>query len=462
MRAIGPQGVPRKGRSKLPAFMEGTMKGGMSDYSRGEWQLNKFALTQPLMLLLLVMLGGVSPATLLADVVAGPRIPIATGPNPEYVASSEISTPVAYDPGNRRFLAAWIEEQPDDENPPSYIRTSLLLRFVERDGALAGSAIVFRPYDNHQIQENPHVVFDPQAGGYFAVWLEWGYQEDWVGTYCQFIGRDGASLGQPLRITPADEKFTPVALLLNPVDRRFLVLLQHGTPTGPQNLFGQFITAEGVPDGDRFQITNHTNPYTVAYPAAAFDPEIQKYLVAYRSEYFNQIRGRFIRADGALEGNELVIYSQGRIPDCVINDPLHHRFLVLLRAYRDNPDAVLLKADGSPLTSFRLCRSSPNVSYGMTYKGGFDTLLQKYLVVWNDGPIYGQLVSADGQKEGTSGALHHNPEVASPVAGFALAPPPARALVTWGEWPNEDSNYYGLIAKPSGMADSLPLLLLAD
>ena len=441
------------------------MKRSISGAGPGAWPPHESTLTKALMLLVMVLLWDASPAPVLAALVAGPRIPIATGLNPEYVAS-EMTTPVAYDPENQRFLTAWIEEQPDEQST-SYIRTSLLLRLINLDGALAGSPVALRPFNNHQIQANPHVVFDPQARRYFAVWLEWGYQDDEVGTYGQFISSEGSPLGLPFLITPHGEKFTPVALLFNPADQRFLLLLLSGQPPGQaNNLSGQFITAEGALYGSRFQITNYTTGYGVTQTVAAFDPQIQKYLLVYQAADFDQIRGRFLQADGTPEGDEWAISSQLRFPDSVINDPLHHRFLVLWRATHDDPDALLLNAEGSALASFRLCRPCPTGTYGRTYKGGFDTILQEYLVVWYDDKIYGQLVTADGQKAGAYSPLYASSTGGtSPVAGFALAPRMAGALVTWSELVSEEegNNFYGLIAKPGGFPGSLlQLLLLTD
>jgi hypothetical protein len=173
-----------------------------------------------------------------------------------------------------------------------------------------------------------------------------------------------------------------------------------------------------IPDLAGAQLT--TGPY---YPAAAYDPELNRYLVVYQDvqyvdpDYLYPIYGQFVRLNGVPVGDPFQISEAGNSKHGPsIARGSDGRFLAVWDAQVDfdapvlivgqfvNPDGTL---DG---TNFTI---SDAVGFKMRPRVASAPDHGRFLVVWNDSrdgetngnDIYGQLISEDGTLlETTSGS----------------------------------------------------------
>ncbi len=192
--------------------------------------------------------------------------------------------------------------------------------------------------------------------------------------------------------------------------RLFYLLLVMAVP-----LHGQVFTAP--------PISVAINKVSSYYPQTAYNPHANEYLVVWEDfrNVDSDIYGQFITADGLPRGDNFPILRAENYQWAphVDFDPVNQRFLVVFNDYRNtaaNSDirGVFVNADGSFFDapgalsdhSFPICTHSASVGDAAV---AFNTGLNRFLVVWgndrrddplhynlNGGDVYGQLINADG------------------------------------------------------------------
>jgi len=192
----------------------------------------------------------------------------------------------------------------------------------------------------------------------------------------------------------------------NSIDNQYLATWAvQGYPTWTcYNLRGQIINADGTMDGPYFEITAPGH-FRTFYSAAtvAFDPNEERYLVAFGETRMLKLQGQFVDTDGTLIGHAFDLSDPmvaNEVAPHLAFDPVNNVYL--LTWYEDpmgNPTQIfaqLLAADGTPLgDKVTLCAtatfSRPFV-HANPNSGGF-------LVVWRDirnnptsNDIYGQFI----------------------------------------------------------------------
>jgi hypothetical protein len=205
--------------------------------------------------------------------------------------------------------------------------------------------------------------------------------------------------------------YTP-ALAYDSVNQRFLIVYGKSyDPPGPEledfEIFGRIVSKTGnvvVPD---FPITNELASWQ-QYPAAAFDPTHNRYLVVWQDHRLGavwEIFGQWVNATGTLEGLNFLLGNPGgeKLFPQVAYDPVNQRFLVVWNQRVGLKSYVygrIINGDGSFLSGDFLIAGSSTCDrrYPQT---AFDPASQRYLVVWDRqcggvSTVGGRSIKADG------------------------------------------------------------------
>ena len=180
-----------------------------------------------------------------------------------------------------------------------------------------------------------------------------------------------------------------------------------GASTG-WDIYGQWINAAGTMDGSNFPICTAGNTQTK--PALTYDDQNQRFLVVWQDGRIflnNDIFGRIIKADGSF----------------------------LTADFQIRGDALSLN------------QTSPAVA--------FDSVNQRYLVVWDEGPlmgttdIYGSLVGADGNTPNPAFGIATDPTKREETPDVAYDPIAHRFLVVY----SNNLAIWGALLKGNGLPE---------
>ena len=222
--------------------------------------------------------------------------------------SDEYSRPsIALDTANGKFFMAWTGDWPFND--------------------LYGQLLPAESYDHPLLisnapgaQTDALVTFDTVNERFLVTWLDYR-AGDHPALYGQLVDSTGALQGTEFVI---DGELFSYSVAYDHVNQRYLVV------SGPPQVSGQFINADGTLRGGKFSIVERPEPYPVMRTSVAYDGLNQRYLVVW-DEWWGggQILGQIVNADGTLQGTHSVIsgYNEGKTPT-VAFDHLHQRFLV--------------------------------------------------------------------------------------------------------------------------------------
>lgn len=295
----------------------------------------------------------------------------------------------------------------------------------------------------------PKLAYDPNANRGLVAY------ESLSDIYGQLRSSDGTPLGLETVISNGAGTQQEVAVAFDTANRRFLAVWRDSRNllTTGDDIYGQFLDAAGFPSGDNFVISNA--PGNQVAPSATFDTIHQRFLVSWEDgrnilTTGEDIYGQLINADGSLFGtvsNVNFAISEAlndQVAPSVAYDTVSQSFLL---AWEDARNAgitgediygQLVNADGSLSEEYVVISEAtgdqiaPSVAY--------DTINQRFLVVWQDGrntlttgeDIYGQIFTP-------SGSLSGGNIIISDAVGNQLVPSVAydivnqRFLVAWGD-----------------------------
>jgi hypothetical protein len=253
------------------------------------------------------------------------------------------------------------------------------------------------------------------------------------------------------------------AVAYDSVHHRYLVVYAKYSVGPPDNfdIYGKIYRSDGTVYKDEFLITPSPNYYQ-QYPAAAFDSVNQRFLVVWADGRGGavtgwDIYGQWINAEGTIDGSNFPICTAGntQTKPAVAFDDQNQRFLIVWQDGRIffNNDIFgrILKTDGSSLTAdFQiggslLNQSSPAVA--------FDRTNQRYLIVWDEGPlmgttdIYGRLVEADGNTPNPAFGIATDPTKREETPDVAYDPIAHRFLVAY----NNNLAIWGALLNANGV-----------
>ena len=325
---------------------------------------------------------------------------------------------IAYDSQNNRYLIAYLKTDREGNN--------LYGKILNCDGSDFSEEFVIS--NTFSSQYNPEIAYDSVNRRFLVVFYAYvsGTSYD---IYGQLVNADGTLNGSSFVISNAENEQRYPKVAYDSVNQRFLVVWEDYRTDEDNDIYGQLINAiDSSLIGSNFPIAQG-NGDQVSPAAVAFDRVNQRYLVAWNDNQSNwNIYGQLVNANGTLYGSSLPISTAGeyRINPSIAYDSTNQRFLVAFAAYNPSTDydiyAQLINADGSPNGSTVPISQAVSIQSGPTV--GFDSINQRYLVVWHDYrgadyDIYGQYISANGTISGSNFAIseavnnQYNPKVAS-------------------------------------------------
>jgi len=237
------------------------------------------------------------------------------------------------------------------------------------------------------------------------------------------------------------------------------------------DIYGQFRNTDGTPLNFEFIISNGTGTHEQG--AVAFDTTNRRFLVVWRDgrnalTTGEDIYGQLLSADGFPSGGNFAISNAtgDQVAPSVAFDTVNQRFLVV---WQDGRNALttgqdvygqVINANGSASGgNFFISTAAGNQA---APHAAYDTIKQLFLAVWQDGrnggatgeDIYGQLVNADGSLSGDN-------VVISDATGDQVAPFVAydttnqRFFVAWQDGRNAGTTGQDIYAGIFNPNDSL-------
>lgn len=223
-------------------------------------------------------------------------------------------------------------------------------------------------------------LHDTLSHRYFVAWTV----EDRI--YGQFVNENGSLFDAVIQI--ADTPSCPV-IALDTLHWMFLITWLDASAS---SIVAQTFDFNGTAVGLRTTLTTSVSSDTDGPVAVAFAPDAGRFLVVAR--FYTTFSVIPVSADGTLAGNAVSLTTSATQWDDadVVYDGMNGRYLVSwsersrLRGQFVNPDGSLLGA------SFPLSGDNGGEEHALA----FDPADQRYLFVYGDAQIYGQVFNADG------------------------------------------------------------------
>lgn len=230
-------------------------------------------------------------------------------------------------------------------------------------------------------------------------------------------------------------------------NNRHLVVYEKQVAAADADIYGQFVSGNGVPLGEEFVVSNATGRQKK--PVVAYDGPGHRFMVVWQDDRSGSgagIYGQLVNADGTMhntvsDANFVIsagITSGGYSDPAIAYDSVNRRFLIVsvsTGCYFTCSYAIagkIMNADGSSYTPNAFTISFTNFDAGKANpSAAYDSLNQRYLAAWGDDvnsattqrDIYGQLVNANGTLSGANfviaaaDATQDSPSVASYLTG---------------------------------------------
>ena len=254
----------------------------------------------------------------------------------------------------------------------------------------------------------PKLAYDPNANRGLVAY------ESSTDIYGQLRNTDGTPLGLEIVISNGAGTQQEAAVAYDTTYQRFLVVWRDGrnSLTTGEDIYGQFLNADGFPSGGNFVISDATGDQVA--PSLTYDTVNRTFLVVWKDGRNSlttgeDIYGQLINANGSLSGGNFVVSDAtgDQVAPSLAYDTVNRTFLVVWRDGRNslttgediygqlvNADTSL-SADNFVVSDATGDQVAPSLAY--------DLIHQRFLVVWRDGrntlttgeDIYGQLVNAD-------------------------------------------------------------------
>ncbi len=329
---------------------------------------------------------------------------------------------VAYSNVEHLFIVVWADEDLD--------------QLEGRQVPPAGFATVPFAVPDSDGGHHPALAYDNVSNHFLLAW------DDGSDVYARALDGDGFPFGGNSTLVADGEGVQSYpAIVLNTVDRLFLVVWQTDWGGNNVRLYGYHLQPDGDLSGPSFPIAGGDGVPRF-HPAVAYDRDSQHYLVVYEYQVASKefdIRGQRLTSSGELAGAELIIRDQPAGaeqfgPQVFYVPEAGQYYVIWAEDQGTDTDCDLygrwLDAAGSPASSllpfFRYAgdQQYPRLAYDMDHEQG--------LVVWFDtrrsgsGDVYARL-----------GALDREP----PVALFTRDPTvgPAGTTFVFDARPSHDN-----------------------
>ncbi len=304
-------------------------------------------------------------------------------------------------------------------------------------------------------------AFDPSRQRYLAVWADnrIGFWQ----CYGRFINADGSSGREEFLISPADEWWSPSALVYDSANQRFMLVM---TPEiYPYNLWVQFINADGSIPGPPRIITDFTEGYGAWSCNAAYDVNHQRFLVAYGADYYlYETRAQVLNTDGSsFSGEFLLSPVEHMVTGCAF-DPMTNCYLVLWGSPGAEDHAnhgQLVNAAGNLVGNPVIITDGYNVG---SLSAVYDFRNQKFLVIgsaYNAAPgydgVFAQALNPDGSRFGSPVPMGSAWQLS---ASTAHDPVPNKTLVIWLDMAPKGIDVYGKMVSLDRWSKGAGMLLL--
>lgn len=216
-----------------------------------------------------------------------------------------------------------------------------------------------------------------------------------IGINCQESGREiPLAFSAYGTMAPAPGKFNP-AISYSPDNDRYLAVYEKVVGYD-YYIDGQFINPDGSLSGSEMQIPSGYGSHELSVANGVYGAD-RRYLVVWKDNYNSSIHGQLVNADnGTLIGGNISISGPAALadsPPSVAFDTLNERFLVVWEDYR-YPDtgsrskdiyAQFINVDGSLSGSnFYICDNGRSGNQGEQYNPAVASGNGKFLVVWTD------------------------------------------------------------------------------
>ena len=207
---------------------------------------------------------------------------------------------VAYQAATDEWLVVW--------NSYTGATWDVLGQRISSSGALVGGSFAITEEDYPD--GRPHVVANPEAGEYLAVWhvhtdeMEYSLRARRVLT-------DGTTLGDEIVLASVDDESPWPRVAFNPDDEEYLVVWQDDR-NGNWDVYGQRVSITGTLVGGNFGVTTASGDQV--YPRVAWDGRSGRHLVVWETED-ETIEGQQMWGDGTLDGEKSTLAAYGWSPE---------------------------------------------------------------------------------------------------------------------------------------------------
>jgi hypothetical protein len=262
------------------------------------------------------------------------------------------------------------------------------------------------------IQVRPSLAYDENRDRFFSTWQDLRNDpKSGIDIYGRFLDGRGQPVSADIPITRARGSQGFSASAFDSANDRFLVVWTDWRDAVDidSDIFGRLVNADGTPHGEEFRIAARRG-VSQKFPNLTFDPVRRRFLVVWvdsRTANVDKIFGRFVGADGDLEGGDFALALEGNEQDSpsLLFDPRYDQFFVVWRDTRENRPERLVKAvigtyvhaERGPLgTSFLISLEkngcTPLSLKAASFAPGEDT----YFVAWSAGRDYYRMMPSEG------------------------------------------------------------------
>jgi hypothetical protein len=269
------------------------------------------------------------------------------------------------------------------------------------------------------IQGRPSLAHDPKRDRFFSTWLDYRNKTTTgLDVYGRIVDGRGRAVSADIPITRAKGSQGFSAVAFDPVNDRFLVVWTDWRDAADidSDIYGRLFDADGTPHGQEFLVSARRG-VSQKFPNLAFDPVRQRFLVLWtdnRTATVDKIFGRYVGADGGLEGGEFALALEGNYQDSpsVLFDPRHDQFFVVWRDTKSIPPDRLLKAvigtfvhaERGPLgSSFLIALEKNGCTPLSLYAASFAPGEDYYFVAWSAGRDYYREMPTPGYMDRQNG-----------------------------------------------------------
>ncbi|MBN2113194.1 MAG: hypothetical protein JW785_03605 [Acidimicrobiia bacterium] len=203
-------------------------------------------------------------------------------------ASDEVWPAVAHNPTANQYLVAWMDAR--NGTWDIYAR-----RLSAAGGLLAGSTRICAPAATAN-EYRPQVAYNPAADEYLVVWSdERNLATRLRDIYGRRVSSAGATVGSDIRISSngAVSHDLQAAVAYNPAADRYLVAWadKRSYATRGYDIYARRLSGTGAPVTGDFRVTGNGGVADEEWPAIAYNPTADQYLVVWQDYRAETTRG---------------------------------------------------------------------------------------------------------------------------------------------------------------------------